>query len=88
MSNLTIQQALDDIRAADIALESALKAVLPVGTQVYWESSGFRQYGHVERNVTDRVEVTNFYTEKTYLLHAYRFTPEYGGGVVELTKSA
>ena len=81
MSNLTIRQAIDDITAANKALERTLESVLPVGSSVWWERGGSRQYGLVNRIVTDRVEVTNQDTGKTYLLHAFWFTSDYNGGV-------
>ena len=81
MSNLTIRQAYEDISAAESALKNAVKSVLPVDALVFWDRRGKRQFGCINRHVGDRVEVTNTLTDKTYLLHAFWFTEEHGGGV-------
>ena len=81
MKTKAISRAVSEITIAEKVLEEVLTVVLPPNTKVFWNVGGHRQYGEIKRNVTDRVEVLNHRTGKTYLLHAYKFMSEYGGGV-------
>ena len=81
MRTKAISRAVSEITIAEQVLKEILAVVLPPNTKVFWDVRGYRQYGEVTRNVTDRVEVVNHLTGRTYLLHAYKFMSEHGGGV-------
>ena len=76
----SVTQALQELYDADAQLKKVIGENFPVGTFVKWENGGGLQFGEVLYLPGDRIKVRNHHTNKTYLIHAYRLTPEYNGG--------
>lgn len=83
MSNLSVRQALDDVRDAEASLTLAVESNFPSGSKVFWRhgTCGVTQFGVVLRTVCDKVVVRNDRTGKQRALYAFWFTSEFGGGL-------